>query len=288
MSTVTVSHVPTTVSAEKLQEFFAFCGTINSVNDIGPDGLGYHKFQVNFASEKALSTAVLLNEAELDGVAISVSTDSLPSYAEVPHKEAGAVASGATEDYKTQDLTRTGDESYDDISQEEKPKLAILAQLLALGYKVSDDLIAKAVEIDNLKGISTKFTSFLSSLDKRFLHSLDPESTTSKNFNKAQNLFGSLSSQIQNNSYTQRLQHYFDRASASPYGMKVNDFYKLVTKEVKDVHLEATRLYNLKKAESANAGTTGTTGTTETQPVASTTPATTLTEKPPVTSEKTT
>lgn len=269
MSSVIVSHVPTSVTAAKLQEFFAFCGSIKSVNELGADGTGHSKYQVNFVLEKALSTAVLLNEAELDGVPISVVTESLlPSYDEVPKKEAGAIASGAVQDdNKVQDSVHTGDENYDDISQEEKPKLAILAQLLALGYKLSDDLIAKAVKVDKKQGCSSKFKSFLNNLDTKYLHTQDPESSASKNINKAQTQFNSFSTQLQNSSYTQKLQHYFDRASASPYGAKVHKFYKQVANEVTDVHNEATRLYNLKKSESSTVPSTTVAGTTASETV---------------------
>lgn len=245
MSAVIVSHVPRTVSAAKLQLFFAFCGSIKSVNELGSDANGYQKFQVTFELEKALSTALLLNDAELDSIAIVVTEEKLPTYSEVPSKEVGG-------DHKVQyDDTKTGDQEYDDISQEEKPKLAILAQLLALGYKVSDDLIDRAVKIDNQKGYSSKFKSFLSDLDSKYLHSQDPQSSTSRNLNKAQVQINSLSTTLQNLSYRQKLQHYFDKAATHPYGLKVNEFYQLLTKEVQDVHKEATRLYNLKKAEAS-------------------------------------
>lgn len=249
MSSVYVSHVSKSVDVSELQEFFSFCGNIESINALDFDKDGYNSFQVNFTLEKALSTALLLNDAELKSVPVNVSEASLPSYEQSAKHSA---ISGL--DNKIQpDLVVTGDSKYDDISQEEKPKLAILAQLLARGYKVSDDLIAKAIKVDNEKGFSAKFKTFLSDLDSKYLHTQDPESSTSKNLGKAQSQFSSLATLVQNSTYLQKLHLYFDKASTSPYGMKVHEFYKLVAKEVSDVHKEATRLAGLKKQPEASA-----------------------------------
>lgn len=245
MSSVIVSHVSNSVSAAKVEEFFAFCGSIKYVNQLSPESAGYNSFQIVFASEKALDTALLLNEAELDGSPIVVAEEKLPNYGDVPGEKP------ATTDNKVQsDAIKTGDSSYDDISQEEKPRLAILAQLLASGYKVSDDLIDRAIKLDKQKGISAKFKAFLGDLDSKYLHTQDPELTASKNINKAQGQLNSLSASISKLPYLQKLHHYYEKASATPYGSKIHDFYKQVAKEVQDVHAEATRLYNLKKAES--------------------------------------
>lgn len=249
MSAVTVSHVSKNVDLYKLQEFFSFCGNVLSINELETDAKGSKTYQVNFTLEKAIETALLLDDAELDGVSVKVTKSTLPTYQEAA-KLGENVADNKIQSAKD-DAIITGEDSYDDISQEEKPKLAILAQLLASGYKLSDDLIGKAINVDKQKGISTTFTSFLTDLDKKFLHTQNPESSTAKSINKAQGLLSSLADLVQKSKYLKKLQHYFDRAAASPYGEKVHEFYKLVSLEVADVHKEATRLYELKKAGEA-------------------------------------
>lgn len=244
MSSVTVSHVANSVTPEKVEQFFAFCGHIDSVKALGADGDGFSKYQVCFSLEKALSTALLLNDAELDNVEIVVKEDTLPPYSET--KEVSDT------DKKIQlDAVATGDETYDDIAQEEKPKLAVLAQILASGYQVSDQVIDKAVEIDKRNGFSAKFTNFLNNLDLKFFHSEDPNSEV----NKAQKELNNLSASVQQLKYLQALQNYFEKASSSPYGVKVHDFYKQVSKEVRDVHEEAKRL-NALKAQSQQTPST--------------------------------
>lgn len=267
MSSVTVSHVPNSVSATKLQEFFAFCGLIESVEPLGTDGAGFSSYRVSFTLEKALSTALLLNEAELDNVEIAVSEDTLPPYSASTQR--AGVSEKEYNDNKVQhDSISTGDLSYDDVPQEEKPKLAIFAQLLASGYHLSDKVIDKAVTIDQRNGFSTKFKSFLVNLDSKYFHTDDPQSSSSQGIEKAQNLLNSISETFQKLKYLQALQGYFDKASASPYGAKVHSFYKQVSKEVRDVHEEAKRL-NLIRAgtvtpEPTTTGGVDATGTADT------------------------
>ncbi|PSK38279.1 hypothetical protein C7M61_002838 [Candidozyma pseudohaemuli] len=254
MSSVIVSHVSTAVSSAQLKEFFAFCGVIRLVDDLGKDDNGYNKFQVNFELEKALSTAMLLNDAELDQVPIVVKEEKPPSYADLSEKKEVSGDNKIQTNEKSDAATITGDSEYDDILQEEKPKLAILAQLLASGYSLSDDLITRAVKFDNEKGYTSKFKSFLTDLDQKYVGSQEPGTHANRGINKALEGLNSLHESFKGLSYHQKLQHYFDKALSHPYGIKVHEFYKLLSKEVQDVHREAKRLYELKKTDKINTG----------------------------------
>ncbi|KAM9917878.1 hypothetical protein OXX59_009050, partial [Metschnikowia pulcherrima] len=68
MSAVTVSNVSPAVDLYKLQEFFSFCGNVRSIDELDTDAKGHKSYQVNFTSAKAVETALLLNEAELENV----------------------------------------------------------------------------------------------------------------------------------------------------------------------------------------------------------------------------
>lgn len=246
MSTVTVSQVPTTITHEKLLQFFGFCGSIRSINEVSKSDKTA-SYEITFESPKAVSTALLLNDAELEGVPIVVT--------ELSNPPAYSGPSETVSDNKIQrdDATITGDDNYDDISQEEKPKSAIFAQLLAQGYNISDQLIAKSIKFDNEKGYSTKFKDFLTGLDTKYIHSQQPGSTANKNLNKVNDSWSSLTSSFQKSKYQQKLSHYFEKAQQSPYGVKIHEFYKTLAKDVTDVHNEAVRLNKLKKERSAEA-----------------------------------
>jgi hypothetical protein len=254
MSTIIVSKVPVSVTTEKLTNFFSFCGKVDSVTP-QPDASTESKtYEIHFESPKALSTALLLNDAELDGISIQVVEKPLdltatgvapPAYAEGENKP------DLTGDNKVQS-TKTGDNEYDDISQEEKPKYAIMAQLLANGYVVSDKVINHAIEADKKNGYSSRFHSFVSNLDEKYIHSQVPGTTANKNLVSAQGKLTDLQTQL-TNKYSKTLSKYFERATSHPYGMKIHEFYKGFAKDVQAVHKEATRLAELQKAAEAEA-----------------------------------
>lgn len=61
----------------------------------------------------------------------------------------------------TDDSTNTNS-----LGQEDKPRTAIVAEYLAHGYALSDDITKRAIELDSKHGLSTRFKSYLSSLDR--------------------------------------------------------------------------------------------------------------------------
>lgn len=240
MSSVIASHIPNTITIEKLQDFFSFCGDIKSINLLEEQDK-FNKYEVNFEHEKALSTAMLLDQGELDGVKIKVEENSeLPQYKDVPKNDDVSEAS----DNKIQANKVTGDDNYDEVEQEEKPKYAIMAQMLAQGYGISDEVIEKSIKFDQEHGYSAKFKSFLTKLDDKFIHLNDPESKSNK-------VLTDLKSG--NNKYYNKFSKYLEKASNHPYGMKVHDFYKTLANDVKEVHKEAKRLNELKSQQEVEA-----------------------------------
>lgn len=239
MSSVIASHIPSNVTPEKIREFFSFCGKIDSLNQIEDDGK-FKKYEVVFASPKAVSTALLLSDTELDNTFIKVE--------EVPEITDGATGvapqqGGAGVDNKLSqenDAIVTGDKNYDDVEQEEKPKYAIFAQLLADGYVVSDQVINKGIEFDKKNGISQKFNDFITSLDKKYVHSDDPDSKFNQQVQKAQESYAKSGLDL-------KLRKYFEDASKLSLGLKIHEYYTSFVKDVNQVHQEAVRLANIKK-----------------------------------------
>lgn len=52
------------------------------------------------------------------------------------------------------------------VGQEDKPRTAIVAEILAHGYALSDDVTKRAIELDNKHGLSERFKGYLSQLDR--------------------------------------------------------------------------------------------------------------------------
>lgn len=53
------------------------------------------------------------------------------------------------------------------LGQEDKPRTAIVAEILAHGYHLSDEVTSRAISFDNQHGLSDRFKSYLSSLDRQ-------------------------------------------------------------------------------------------------------------------------
>lgn len=279
MSSVIASKVPASVSVAKVEEFFSFCGKIKSVKQIDQQHDG-NSFKIDFVSPKAIGTAVLLDDAELNGVQITVTIlngaatrgtgvpespvvgtftgnfkDEPPVYNNLDAPPCTPITSTPTDgsafatpsgdhkiQYDSNTITHTGDATYDQVTQEEKPKYAIMAQLLSKGYVLSDTVIEKSINADKQGGYSSHILSFLDKFDKKYIGTQDENSFANKV--KAQSV-GSWNK----SGYGDILKQYVDRAASTPYGAKVQGLVESVSKEAFGIHQEAVRLRQLHKPD---------------------------------------
>ncbi|ODV97831.1 hypothetical protein PACTADRAFT_30651, partial [Pachysolen tannophilus NRRL Y-2460] len=219
-STIIASNIPLEITEAKLQEFFSFCGKIKSISVIDKQD-NSKSAKVEFENAAAVSTALLLNGAELGSNAIVVVEDG-----------ASKAVTGSSAIPTVDDMA--------DVSQEDKPKSAIIAQYLSQGYVLSDQLVEKAVAFDKEHGYSTKFKDFLGNLDEKF-HIQDKNNQIVSDANERFHLEENL------NKGKSSLESYFDRFKQDKYGSRIHKFYTDIVKDTKDVHEEARRLAELKK-----------------------------------------
>lgn len=145
-------------------------------------------------------------------------------------------AEGATHDDTA--TTTNPDRDSDEIAQEEKPRSRILAEYLAHGYVVGDAALQRGIELDQKHGVTNRFLSTLQSLDSKY-HATDRAKTADQSYGitqRASSLFFGLNS-------------YFEKATSTPTGKKIVDFYSQSSRQVQDIHNEARRLANLKTQE---------------------------------------
>lgn len=229
MSTVTASNIPATTPEAKISEFFSFCGKIKQLKIVDKNDKT-QTIEVEFEKPSAISTAVLLNGAEFDGLQIEVTEPE-----------------GASHDNDKEDVSELKD--GDDIDQESKPKSAVIAELLASGYVLQSSLVDKAVKFDQEKGISERFKNWIENLDKKY-HIQEKNKQladqTSSLYDQANSSLG-LESYWNNSVRT--VNSYLDKFKNDKYGSQVHDFYKNVTKDAKAVNDEALRLAELKKKQ---------------------------------------
>ena len=97
----------------------------------------------------------MLNGGTLDGATITVTSPTEPPAHDDSHHEGP-------------------------IDQSDKPRAGIAAEYLAKGYKLSDTVLQRAIELDTQHGISKRFLSYLQSLDTTLgQKALGPDQTIS-------------------------------------------------------------------------------------------------------------
>ncbi|KAF9805636.1 hypothetical protein IEO21_08977 [Rhodonia placenta] len=224
--TVQVSGISPSTTEEHLSEFFSFCGKIEKL-DYSPSA---QSATVHFEKPSAAKTALMLNGGNLDGVSLTVTSER-----EHPDEPQNAHHDGH-------------------IEQSDKPRAAIAAEYLARGYSLSDNVLQRAIELDNKHGISTRFLNYIQSLDTTLgQKALGPDKTISS---KVQETIANATQQArtidEQKGYSKQASDYYAKAIQSPLGQKVFSFYTTTSKQVLDIHEEARRIADTQKQSGAS------------------------------------
>jgi len=240
-STVYVKNISGSTSEKEIKEFFSFCGKISNIQ-VTPAG-ETKEATVTFEKETAAKTALLLDNTQLGLTSVSVSSS------------AGSVDS---EEHSNSHAEHDSDE----ITQEDKPRTRVIAEMLAHGYKFGDDSIQRAIDLDHKHGVSARFLDTLQKLDSKYKATEKAKSVdqsygiTSTATNAASTVWSGLSS-------------YYEKAAGTPTGQRVVNFYTQQQRTALDIHNEALRLANLKKGGAASQATeSGKTTSTSTHDIA--------------------
>ena len=226
-TTVHVAGISHETSEKEVKDFFSFCGKITSLS-IKPESDAADASKsasVTFEKDTAAKTALLLDNTQLGKSQVHVTTAG--NIDDVAHKAGAAVSSSTAEDH---------------ISQEDKPRSRIVAEYLAHGYTLSDNVIQSAISMDQKHGISQRFSTALTNFDSKY-----------KATNKAQAVDNKLGVTQTAYSAWSGFNSYFEKALNTPTGQKVRQFYVEGDKQVRDVHSEARRLADLKSGKHYDA-----------------------------------
>ncbi|EIM85816.1 uncharacterized protein STEHIDRAFT_121834 [Stereum hirsutum FP-91666 SS1] len=218
--TVNVTGISPSTTETQLHDFFTFCGKITSIDfeDAGSDG---KKANIHFEKPSAAKTALMLNSGTLEGSQLTVTSDVVHQDEETDAAHVEGVP-----------------------TQEDKPRAGIAAEYLARGYTLSDGILTKAISIDNEKGISKRFLSYINSIDQTVgAKALGPDQTVSgKVLSTLQSTTQQARSMDEQKGYSKTATDYYSKALSSPFGQRVRDFYTKSSKQVFDIHEEAKRL----------------------------------------------
>ena len=115
------------------------------------DSGSHQSATVTFEKETAAKTALRLDHTQLGPAQVHVT-----SAASLDQISGGKSAGHADES-----------SSSDELSQEDKPRSRILAEYLAHGYVLSDNVVQRALQMDQQHGVSNRFVNTLSQYDQK-------------------------------------------------------------------------------------------------------------------------
>lgn len=227
--TITAKGVAPTTSKSEIKKYFSFCGRVNSVR-IDQDT---QTATIEFANLEAVRTALLIADGQIGDSKVTIDVDeaTLHKLDEPRATDEDIKAEVDQHNDKAEDGSADGARTPDSISQELKPRAAIFAELLSNGYVLSDKILERGIELDKEKGITEKFTSYLTDLDKKY-HVVDKAQATDRAYG-----------------ITSRLMRYWEQALDTTYGRQIRSYYAVAAKEATDIHNEARRLADLKEEE---------------------------------------
>jgi len=221
---VQVSNISPSTPEQTLKDFFNFCGKIEKIDFDSSS----HVAQIYFAKPQAAKTALMLNGGTLDGVHLTVTSDSVQMDEPDSHHP---------------------DHAHAPVEQSDKPRAGIVAEILAKGYALSDHVVHRAIEYDKQQGISTRFISYIKGLDSTVGAKIGgPETTVSAKAREALVQSHARAKSIdEQHQITNQAKDYYTKAINSPFGLKVLAFYTDLSKQVSDVHEEAKRIASVEK-----------------------------------------
>jgi len=144
------------------------------------------------------------------------------------------------------------------VDQADKPRAGIAAEYIAKGYSLSDQILQRAIELDNQHGISHKFLAYFSSIDTAVgQKTLGPDQTISGKVQEGVSAGLERAKTLdQQKGISKKASDYYAQALGTPFGQKVRAFYTTTSKQIQDIHEEARRIADeQKKAAPAPAGT---------------------------------
>lgn len=231
MSSVICTGIPITTTEDKIKEFFTFCGKVVSIQ-IKDKQEKTESATITFENESAVSTALLMDGADLNGSSIHVS------------RANGETKKSTTtsNDISAQPYVVPETKADAPITQEQKPKSRIAAEYLANGYVLSDNLIQKAVQFDQKHGVSDRFRSFFKGIDDKY-HIQAKGQEMNEKFQIDKKL----------NEGKKTLDSYLEKFKNDKYGAKINSVYTGVATDVSQVHQQARKIAAEKEGKTAPA-----------------------------------
>jgi len=149
---VLVTNISPSANEKTVSDFFSFCGKINQLFLKQEEGKDTSSAVIQFETESAAKTALLLTNALIVDRPITVSaylTSSTPSI-DTPSPVAPEVHGTPV------DPANIAHKDFNGVADEDRSKTSVVASLLAAGYKLADNALEKAKEFDEKNNFSAR------------------------------------------------------------------------------------------------------------------------------------
>lgn len=154
-----------------------FCGKINDI-DFNEEK---RTAKLTFDKPSAAKTALMLHGGTLDGAHLSIVSDLPEAHAAPAAKETEHHAAHPGAPIDQSDKPRAGSEfvsspspPYSRGGHLNRALCKVAAEYLAKGYILSDQILQRAIELDQQHGISGRFLSYIHGLDTTLGEDIEP------------------------------------------------------------------------------------------------------------------
>ncbi|KAL9557654.1 hypothetical protein MBANPS3_001268 [Mucor bainieri] len=248
---VIVKNISAQSSEKTVKEFFLFCGKISEFELTMDDDEIHQVALIHFERESAAKTATLLSNALIDDCHI-VAT---------PYFESTAATASATTAAPAAEDKDVAENDANTTAQEAKAKSRIVAEMLANGYILQDQVVAKGLEYDSKYSLSSRLTSYFTTLTSN-VKQIDEKYRIWDKAVEIDNKF-KIQEKVQNAAQT--AQTTASAALQSPTGQKVERIASQTFAQIAAVHFEAKKI---QKEKGTTTTTATTTATAPSEPVA--------------------
>jgi len=221
---VIVTDISAKASEKTVKDFFLFCGKIREFELIKEESSDKQIAYVAFERDTAAKTALMLTNAVIGDSQITV--------------KSADDASGGSDD-----------SSNDSLGQEDKPKAAIFAEILAAGYSLQDAILEKGIEFDAKYGFSGVFKQYLAQIQAN-LKNLDQKFQVTESVTTRATDINNKYSVYDNAKYViDQAQDKVNNFLKTPTGEKIVEYVCCTQKTVTDVQTLARKIANDKKSD---------------------------------------
>jgi len=136
------------------------------------------------------------------------------------------------------------------VDQADKPRAGVAAVYIAKGYSLSDMILQRIIELNRQHGISQKFSTYFSTIDSTVgQKALGPNKTISGKVQEGVSAGLERAKTLDHQKgISKKAGDYYSRALDTTLGQKVRGFYTITSKQIQDIHEEARRIADEKKA----------------------------------------